>query len=85
MINDSRSLRISRHVARMEEDKRAFKILTVIPTEKRPPERPRRRLKANIRIYIKQIGINTRNCIYSTQYMNYWRPLVNAALKLQVS
>ena len=39
----SRILRWARHVARMEEGRSAFKMLTGKPTGKRPLERPRRR------------------------------------------
>ena len=39
----SRRLRWAGHVARMEESRSAFKILTVKPTGKRPLARPRRR------------------------------------------
>ena len=39
----SRRLRWAEHVARMEEGRSAFKILTGKPTRKRPLGRPRRR------------------------------------------
>ena len=42
-----------------------FKILTGIPTGKRPLGRPRRRWEDNIRMDLKQIGVYTRNCIDS--------------------
>ena len=32
---------------------------------------------------IKEIGINTRNWVDSTQVRNHWRALVNAALNLR--
>ena len=57
----SRRLRWAGHVARMEEDRSAFKILTCRHTRKRPLERPRRRWEDNIRMHIKEIGINTRD------------------------
>ena len=41
---------MSGHVARMEEGRSAFKILTRKPTGKRPLGRPRRRWEDNIRI-----------------------------------
>ena len=41
--------------------------------------RRRRRWEDNIRIYLKEIGINTRNWVDSAQDRNYWRALVNAA------
>ena len=34
---------------------------------------------------LKEIGINTRNWVDSTQDKDYWRALVNTALNLQVS
>ena len=51
---------------------------------KRPLGRPRRRWEYNIRMDLKDIGINTRNWVDSAQDMDYWRVLVNAALKLRV-
>ena len=57
----SRRLRWAGHVDRMEEGRSAFKILTGKPTRKRPLGRPRRRLEDNIRMGLKEIGINTRN------------------------
>ena len=77
-------LRWAGHVARMEEDRSAFKILTGKPTGKRPLGRPRRRWEDNIRTDIEEIGINAGNWVDSAQDRNYWRALVNAALNLQV-
>ena len=54
----SRRLRWTGHVARMEEDRSAFKILTGKPTGKRPLMRPRRRWEDNIRMDLEEIGIN---------------------------
>ena len=59
----SRRLRWAGHVARMEECRSAFKILTGKPTGKRPLGRPRRRWEDNIRMVLKEIGINTRNWV----------------------
>ena len=42
-----RRLRWAGHVARMEEGRSSFKILTSKPTGKRPLERPRRRWDDN--------------------------------------
>ena len=38
----------------------------------------------NIRMDLKEIGINTRNWGDSAQDRGYWRTLVNAALNLRV-
>ena len=77
-MDKSRRLRWAGHVARMEESRSTFKILTGKPTGKRPLERPRRRWEDNIRMDLKEIGINTRNWVGSAQDRNYWRSLVNA-------
>ena len=80
----SRRLRWAGHVVRMEEGSSAFKILTGKPTGKRPLGRPRRRLEDNIRMDLEEIGIYAGNWVGSAQDRDYWRALVNAALKLRV-
>ena len=50
------------HVAKMEEDRNAFKIVTgVKPTRKSSSGRSWLRCVDNVRIYLKEMGINTRN------------------------
>ena len=44
----------------------------------------RSRWEDNITIHLKEIGINMRNWIDSTQDIDYWRTLVNAELGLRV-
>ena len=78
----SRRLTCADHVARMEEG--VFKILTFKPTTKRPLRRHQRRLEDNIRMHLKEIGINTKNWADSAQDSDYWRALVNAALNLRI-
>ena len=77
MIKSRRS-RWAGHVARMEEGRSAFKILTGKPTGKKPLGMPRRRWD------LEEIGINAGNWVDSAQDMNYWRALVSAALNLRV-
>jgi hypothetical protein len=71
----SRRLRWVGRVARMEEGRVALKISTGISTGKRALEWPKRRLEDNIRMDIKEIGINTRNWADSAQDRDYWRIL----------
>ena len=78
----SRRLRWAGHVARMEEGRSAFKILTGTLTRKRPLGRPRRRWE--VRMDLKEIGINKRNCVDSAPDRDYWKALVNSALNLWV-
>ena len=56
-----RRLRWAGHVARIEEDRSAFKILTGKPTGKRTLGRHRRRWEDNIRMDLEEIGINAGN------------------------
>ena len=53
----SRRLRWAGHVARMEEGRSVFKILTGKPTGKRPLGRPRRRWEDNIRMDLEEINL----------------------------
>ena len=80
----SRRLRWAGHVARMEKSRIAFKFLIGTPAGKRPLGRPRRRWEGNIRMDLKEIGIDMRNWVDSAQDRDYWRALVNAALNLRV-
>ena len=57
----SKRLRWAGHVARMEEGRPAFQMLTGTPAGKRPLGRPRHRWEDNIRMDLNKIGINTRN------------------------
>ena len=80
----SRRLRWAGHVARMEKGRSAFKIFIGTPTGSGPLGRLRRRWEYNIRMEHKEIGINTRNWVYSTQDRDCWGALVNLALNLLV-
>ena len=57
----SRRLRWASYVARIEESKSAFKILTSTPRGKRPLGKPRLRWEDYVRMDIKEIDINMRN------------------------
>ena len=46
---------------------------------------PRRRWEDNIRMDLKEIGINMRNWVDLSQDRDYWIALVIEALKLRVS
>ena len=81
----SRRLRWAGHLTRIEEGRSAFKILTGTPTRNRPSGRPRCRSEDDIRMDLKEIGINTRNLVDSALDRDYWRVLVNAPLNLRIS
>ena len=48
----------------MEEGRSVFKLLTCKPIGNRPLERPRYRWEDKIRMYLKDIGVNTGNFKY---------------------
>ena len=50
-----------RYVARTEDGRNAFKILTGKLIGKRPLGRPRHRWKVDFRMNLKENGVNTRN------------------------
>ena len=59
----SRRLTWTYHVARMEKDRSAFKLLTSKPTGNRYLGRLRRKWEDNIKMNLEEIGIKTRNWI----------------------
>ena len=61
LLISPRRLRLADHVAIMKEGRSAFKILTGTTTEKRPSGMPRRRWEDNIRMDLKEMGVNARN------------------------
>ena len=67
-------MRWSGHVAR-REGRSAFKILSSKPTGKRPLGRLRHRWENNIRMNLKEIGVNMRHWVDSVQDRDYWRAL----------
>ena len=71
MIKSSR-LRWTGHVARMEDDRSAFKILTGKPTGKRPLGKARRRWEDNVRMDFKEMGIYKRNLVDSAHDEDFW-------------
>ena len=80
----SRRLRWAGHVARMEEGRTAFKIITGKPRGKRPLGRSSSRWENNIRMDLEEMGTNAGNWVGSSQDRNYWRALVNVALNFRV-
>ena len=59
------------HLARIQEGRSAFIILTGKPTGNRPLGRPRRRWEDNIGMNLEEIGINAGNWVDSTQDRDY--------------
>jgi hypothetical protein len=57
----SRRMRWARHVARMGEGRGVYRVLVVRPEGKRPLGRPRLRWEDNIKIDLREIGIDEAN------------------------
>ena len=68
------------HVARMEEGRSDFNFLRRKPTGRRPLGRPRRRWEDNVRMNLKEIGVNIRKWVVPAEDWDYWRALENSAL-----
>ena len=79
LSNDSiikcRRLRWTGHVVRMEERRSAFKILIGTPTGTRLLGKPMRTWEGNIRMDLKEIGIDTGNWVHSLSIGIIGRPL----------
>ena len=56
-------MRWAGHVARMEEGRNAFKILTGKPTGKRPLGKPKNRWEDNIRLDLKEICVSSKHLV----------------------
>jgi hypothetical protein len=63
----SRRMRWAEHVARMGEGKGVYRVLVGRPEGKRPLGRPRRRWEDNIKMDLKDTGIDVANWIQLAQ------------------
>jgi hypothetical protein len=58
----SRQMRWARHVARMGEERKVYKVLVGKPEGKRPLGRPRRMWEDGIRMDLREIGLGGGGC-----------------------
>jgi hypothetical protein len=79
----SRRMRWARHVARMGEDRKVYKVLVGKPEGKRPLERPRRRWEDGVRMDLKEIGLGG-GWIQLAQDRDRWRAVVSAVMNLWI-
>jgi hypothetical protein len=68
----------------MGEGRGAYRVLVGSPELKRPPERPRRRGEDNIKMDLREIGIDGMNWIRLAQDRVQWRAFVNTVMNLRV-
>jgi hypothetical protein len=72
------------HVARMGEGRGIYRVLLGRSEGKRPLGRPRRSWEDNIKIDLRDIGIDVANWIRLAQDRVQWRTSVNAVMNLRV-
>jgi hypothetical protein len=80
----SRRLRWAGYVARMEEERGAYRILVGRPEGRRPLGRHRRRWEDNIKMDIREVRWKDMNWIDLAQDRDRWRALVNAVMNIRV-
>jgi transcription termination factor 2 len=80
----SRRIRWAGHVARMGEGRGVYRVLGGRPEGKRQLGRPRRRWKDNIKMDLREIGIDGANWIQLAQDRVQWRACVNTVMNLRV-
>jgi hypothetical protein len=80
----SRRTRWAGHVARIVEGRSVYRVLVGKPEGKRPLRRPRRRWKDNIKMDLREIGIDGTNRIQLAQDRVQWRACVNTVMNLWV-
>jgi hypothetical protein len=80
----SRRVRWAGHVARMGEERKAYKVLVGKPEGKRPLVRPRSRWEDWIRMDLGEIGLGGVDWIRLSQDRDRWRAVVSAVMNLRV-
>jgi hypothetical protein len=78
----SRRIRWDVHVAGMGEGRGVYTVLVGTPEGKRPLVRPRRRWDDNIKMDLREIGIDGVNWIQLAQDRVQWRACVNTVMNL---
>jgi hypothetical protein len=80
----SRRMRWAGHVARMGEGKGVYRVLVGRPKGKRPLGRPRSRWEYNIKMDLREIGIDGANWIRLALDRVQWRAYLNTVMNLRV-
>jgi len=80
----SKRMRWAGHVARTGEERGVYRVLVGRPEGKRPLRRPRRRWEDNIKMDLREIGIDGANWIQLAQDTVEWRACVNTVMNLRV-
>jgi hypothetical protein len=80
----SRRMRWAGHVARMREGRGVYRVLVGRSEVKRPLGRPRRRWEDNIKMDLREIGIDGANLIRLAQDRVRWRAFVKTVMNLLI-
>jgi hypothetical protein len=80
----ARRLRWAGHVARMGEGRGVHSVLVGKPEGKSPLGRPRHRWVDNVKLELRETGIDVANWIRLAQDMFQWRAFVNTVMDIQV-
>jgi hypothetical protein len=80
----SRRMRWVGHAAQMEEGRGVYRVLVGRPKGKRPLGRPRYKWEDNIKMDLREIGINGANWIWLAQDRVQWQAFVSMVMNIQV-
>jgi hypothetical protein len=80
----SRRMRWAGHVARMGKVRGVYEVLVGRPETKRPMGRPRLRWEDNIKLDLREVGIDEEKWIHLAQDRVQWRAYVNTVMILRV-
>jgi hypothetical protein len=72
------------HVAHVEEGRGVYRVLVGRPEGKRPLGRPKNKWEGNIKLVLREIGIDGANWIQLVQDGVQWRACVNTVKNLWV-
>jgi hypothetical protein len=78
----SRRMKWVGHVARMREGRGVYRVLVGRPQGTRPLGRPRRKVEDNIKMDLRETGIDGANWIQLAQDRAQWRAYVNMVMNL---
>ena len=67
----------------MEQFRNAYRVLVGKPESKRPVGRPRRRWE-DIKMDLREVGCDPRDCIALAEDRDQWRAYVRAVMNLRV-
>jgi hypothetical protein len=84
MVIKSRRMRWAGHVERMGEGRGVYRILNGRPKGGRPLGRPRSMWENNIKLDLREVGIDGANWIQLAQERVQWRAFVNTVMNLRV-